>query len=59
MKTFIHASEQKVRESFDKNEVPLQHAEAIKHRVDQSSQKNFGVVDLWKIRSMKKYFNYQ
>ena len=59
MKTLIHASEKKVWESFHQNNVPHGETEPIKHKSDLPLQKNFRVVDLWKIRSMKKYFNYQ
>jgi len=58
MKTLIHASEKKVWESFDNNDVLHDETETIKQKPDLQSQKSFRVVDLWKIRSMKKYFNY-
>jgi len=58
MKTLIHASEKKNSQSFHKSDDAREDTDAIKQKTDLPLQKNFGVVDLWKIRNMKKYFNY-
>ena len=59
METVISASEEKVVKSFHKkNDLQKSKTETIQHETDHALQKNFSVVDLWKIRSMKKYFNY-
>jgi hypothetical protein len=59
MKTVNQNSEKNVLELYDENEAPRKGTETSIQKEDLRSQKNFRVVDLWKIRSMKKYFNYQ
>jgi hypothetical protein len=59
METIIHVSEKKVWKSFHETVDSHENTETTKHKADLPLQKNFRVVDLWKIRGMKKYFNYQ
>jgi hypothetical protein len=59
MGTIMIVSEKKAWESLHEAEVSREKRKTIKQKSDLSSQKNFRVVDLWKIRGMKKYFNYQ
>jgi len=60
METLIQEPKGKTRESFGKkNDLQTSKTEKIQHKSDLALQKDFRVVDLWKIRNMKKYFNYQ
>lgn len=59
MKTVIHDKEKDVLELYDEIEDSREEGKTITQKSCASLQKNFRVVDLWKIRSMKKYFNYQ
>jgi hypothetical protein len=59
MGTIMIVSEKKAWEALHEDEISREKRKTIKQKSDLSSQKNFRVVDLWKIRGMKKYFNYQ
>lgn len=60
MEMLIQQSKEKIRESFHKkHDLQTSKTEKIQHKSDLTLQKDFRVVDLWKIRNMKKYFNYQ
>jgi hypothetical protein len=60
METLIQEPKGKIRESFQqKNDLQTSKTEKNQHKSDPILQKDFRVVDLWKIRNMKKYFNYQ
>jgi hypothetical protein len=60
MEMLIQEPKEQIRKSFQKkNDLQTSKTEKIQHKSDLTLQKNFRVVDLWKIRNMKKYFNYQ
>ena len=60
MEMLIQEPKGKIRKSFHKNnDLQTSKTEKTQHKSDLTLQKDFRVVDLWKIRNMKKYFNYQ
>jgi hypothetical protein len=59
MGTIMIVSEKKAWEKLHEDEISREKRKTIKQKSDLSSENNFRVVDLWKIRGMKKYFNYQ
>lgn len=60
METLIQEPKGKIQESFrQKKDLQTSKTEKTQHKSDLILQKDFRVVDLWKIRNMKKYFNYQ
>jgi len=60
MEALIQEPKVKIRESsHKKNDLQTSKTEKNQHKSDLTLQKDFRVVDLWKIRNMKKYFNYQ
>jgi len=60
MEALIQEPKVKIRESSHrKNALQTSKTEKNQHKSDLTLQKDFRVVDLWKIRNMKKYFNYQ
>ena len=60
MEALIQEPKAKIRESsHKKNDLQTSKTGKNQHKSDLTLQKDFRVVDLWKIRNMKKYFNYQ
>lgn len=60
MNTLINEPKVKIRESFQKeNDLQKSKTEKTQHKSELGLENDFRVVDLWKIRNMKKYFNYQ
>ena len=59
MGTIMIVSEKKAWKSLHESDISPKNRETSKRKTDLPSQKNFSAVDLWKIRGMKKYFNYQ
>jgi len=60
MEMLIQEPKAQIRKSFqNKNDLQTSKTEKIQHKSDKALQKDFRVVDLWNIRNMKKYFNYQ
>ncbi len=58
MEMLIQEPKAKIRESLHKKH-DLEKSKNDKNQHNANVQSGFRVVDLWKIRNMKKYFNYQ
>jgi hypothetical protein len=58
MEMLIQEPKAKIRESLQKKH-DLEKSKNEKNQHSSDVQSGFRVVDLWKIRNMKKYFNYE